>query len=444
MMRVGRRFGGNIDLPGEPKTDTTETGFRPRPEDRMKYMTRRLWVDTEARATILDIRNMDVLDPRVKKIHRRTSAALVKGGLKLQMSETNTAIVKIWDQFSRRLFLDKRQKLVSDARGYVMEGNLPTQWVLDQNRKIIVAAVRMPSETIVADVDVNGVFIDISKAYKQIDYQIGNPISYFALWQLTIGRLDPWNYDDHGSMGRPYLDATRTIWQKLRMTEEDLVIRRHERAPLQRAHSLDGASVTELEEYIARDEKERAEGKIHDYYSNKKLAVTSLQGDENLDHTGDIELLINAFFAGAPAPAGLFGYGGDLKRDILEDLRRDFFDELDELQDEISMVYQTGFELELLLNGINPEDHDVQIIFAERNTETPTQRTDRALKQSAIGASQKTVWETAGLDPATELARRQEQIDSNDPYPEDVNAGDVKITPGNAPKKDSATSISNP
>uniref|UniRef100_UPI003F585844 hypothetical protein n=1 Tax=Vibrio cholerae TaxID=666 RepID=UPI003F585844 len=44
----------------------------------------------------------------------------------------------------------------------------------------------------------------------------------FPLWQLTVSRLDPDNFDDMGCMGRPYLDAARTIWQKLIMTEEDL------------------------------------------------------------------------------------------------------------------------------------------------------------------------------------------------------------------------------
>ena len=138
------------------------------------------------------------------------------------------------------------------------------------------------------------------------------------------------------------------------------------------------------------------------YFSNKKGSVTAVQGDANLDQIADVNYLLDTFFSGSPAPKGLFGYSGDLNRDILEDLKRDFFDELDGLQDELSWVYEQGFRLQLLLNGINPDDYDFEVSFAERLTETPNAKADRALKIMSVGASKSTVWEAAGLDPEQE------------------------------------------
>ena len=52
-----------------------------------------------------------------------------------------------WTALVGRLQLDQVQKLTSDARGLVMEGNLPLQLVFDDARNVV-AGLRMPSDTI--------------------------------------------------------------------------------------------------------------------------------------------------------------------------------------------------------------------------------------------------------------------------------------------------------
>lgn len=80
----------------------------------------------------------------------------------------------------------------------------------------------------------------------------GQKIAVFPLWQLTVERLDPDSIDDQGALGRPYLDASRLPWRQLQMTEQDLVIRRRQRAPLRFSHILEGATQPELEAYRAK------------------------------------------------------------------------------------------------------------------------------------------------------------------------------------------------
>ncbi|MDD4927502.1 MAG: hypothetical protein PHF58_13490, partial [Methylotenera sp.] len=233
---------------------TSEKGYRPTPENQLKYAYRQLWVDPDLRQTILDVREMDKLDGRVKRIHGKMAGHITKGGLVMLQGSPSQVLAKEWESFQRRVQLNRIEKLKSDARGFVMEGNLPLQWVLDREFRVD-SGVRLPSETILPNVDMNGRFKDVTKAYAQMDIMTGTELASFPLWQLCIARLDPDNFDDMGSLGRPFMDANRTTWRKLTMTEEDLVIRRRMRAPLRMAHVMEGATDDAMQAYRQQVEK---------------------------------------------------------------------------------------------------------------------------------------------------------------------------------------------
>lgn len=429
-------------LPGEV-TASSERGLRPTPEQQIRYLYRQMSVDLDLRATIQGIRHMDRVDGRVKRLHNKVARDVIRGGLEIFQTTESQIIVREWQDFVRRLQLDRPEKLKSDARGFIMEGNLPLQWVLDASGTVI-ACVRMPAETIRPNVGQNGQFSDLRAAYSQYDLLTGRTVVDFPLWQLTMARFDPDNFDDLGCLGRPFLDASRTTWKKLDMTETDLVVRRRQRAPLRLSHVLEGATAEELDSY--RNGVELNKDLITtDFYQNKKGAVTALQGDTNLDQIGDVVHLLDSFFAGTPLPKGLMGYTDGLARDILEDLKRDYYDEVDVMQDSLAWIYTQGFRLHLLLKGINPDADSFRIRFAERRTETASQTTDRALKLQALGMPRSMVWEELGYNAADVEKRRTNDADNDDPYP---NAGapsartpTIKITPGNARKGESATDI---
>lgn len=425
---------------------TSESGRRATPEDSVRYLYRQMWCDPDQRQAILDLRAMDREDGRVKRIHSRVARDIVRGGLLFTQSADDETLGELWEAFARRLQLDRAEKLKSDARGLVMEGSLPLQWVVDGDWNIV-AAVRMPAETILPQVDRNGRFKDVSRAYVQFDPTEGKEIAAWPLWQLHLARFDPDNYDDMGSIGRPFLDATRTTWKKLRMTEEDLVIRRRTRAPLRMAHVLEGATTDDLDTYRQSVERDRSQITT-DYYLNRKGSVSAVQGDANLDQIRDVVHLLDSFFAGSPLPKGLMGYTDGMARDILEDLKRDYYEEVDLLQDTLAGAYAAGFMLQCLLKGINPVDSDYTVGFAERRTETPSQTADRGLKLAAMGLPKGMVWEELGYDPQYVEKRRAWEAKHVDPYPEPaaIKPGGgprVSVTPGNAPKGESATSITN-
>lgn len=424
-----------------------EKGDRIASDRALERMYRTMWLDTERRNTIRMMRDMDARDGRVKRIHSRVARDAIRGGLVLQVKERHSSemLKREWEGFKGRLQLDVGEKLKSDARGFAMEGNLPMQLVVDDAMRVV-AAIRMPSDTIMPVTDLGGRFSNPAAAYEQRDVMTGEVLARWAAWQMALCRLDPDNFDDFGSMGRPFLDSCAVTWQKLTMTEEDLVIRRRMRAPLRLAHVLEGADDPTMTAYRKQTEGEKGEIST-DFYLNRKGGVTAIQGDATLGDIGDVVHLLDTFFAGSPAPKALFGYTNGLARDILEDLKRDYYDEIDGFQDTLAQGYNLAFRIHLLFRGMDPGTDEFTLRFAQRRTETPNQLADLALKYIAMGLPEDMIYADMGLDPDFVRAKRAEQAARTDPYPPAPAAGGaaprVSVTPGNAPKGESATTISN-
>jgi len=433
----------------------SERGSRtPADEAMLRAMKNAMFVDYERRAMVGLMREMDRKDGRVKRMHRRISGEVVRGGLVMQLTDAAPTIKREWVAFEHRLQLNQAAKLRSDALGLVMEGNLPLQLVLGDSQDIA-AAVRMPSDTIVPIVSANGRFKDPARAFEQRDVLTGDVLASFGAWQMALGRLDPDNFDDMGSMGRPLLDACASTWRKLVMTEEDLVIRRRTRAPFRMAHVLEGADDDTLKAY--RESTESVNGEITtDYYLNRKGGVQPIQGDATLGDIGDVVHLLDTFFAGTSAPKALFGYPGGIARDVLEDLKRDYYAELDAMQDLLAGVYAVAFRIHLLFKGIDPEPDAFKLRCAERRTETNNQVADYALKLWALQFPEDVVYSEMGYDPDTIRQMKLKQANRDDPYPNPLKVGpdglplsgtsgtNVSVTPSNAPKGESATSVSQP
>ena len=420
-----------------------------------RQMRNMMFVDYDRRALVALVRDMDRKDGRVKLVHARVAGDVIRGGLVMQ---TNSDVLAgEWERFEARLQLNNSEKLKSDQRGLVMEGNLALQLVLQalDGAASVVAAVRMPSDTIQPMVDLGGRFTDPANAFEQRDVMTGKVLARFAAWQMALGRLEPDNWDDLGSMGRPMLDGCAATWRKLVMTEEDLVIRRRVRAPLRLAHVLEGADDDTLENYRKTTEGEKGEITT-DFYLNRKGGVQAIQGDATLGDIGDVAHLLSTFFAGTPAPKALFGYTDGLARDILEDMKRQYYEHIDGLQDAGGATYAFAFRIHLLLQGIDPGPDEFYLRFATRRTETANQVADLALKYMALGLPDEHIYREMGLDPQKIREMKIAQATSNDPYPNPLKVGPdgvpvlqgggqkVSVTPGNARKGESGTAVGQP
>lgn len=397
--------------------------------------------DYGIRDSIPLIRNMHDTDGLVSELHNRTARLCAKGGILLKINGAHRDdLSQQFKEFIHNNGLDNREKLESDARGLLMEGSLALETLVKNGR--VVGLLRLPVDTFTPITGKNGRIKDDKKAYCQRNETEGELI-YWPKWAIRWVRANPINFDDQSSLGIPYFHPSRKQWKKLTSTENDMFIRRKNRSPLRWLHHLPGFDKTELKHYRMEDEQRRLDPE-RDFYMNQG-EVKAIQGDANLGEIDDVFYSLERVFAGLSAPLSLFGFSDRISRDILEDLKRDYFDYIDTLQDTISRAYHEAFLLDCLLSGINVKPTDFIVMYKERKTMTDNQLCDLALKKQALGVSQQTIFETINLDYQVELERKKAESQNGDPYANDfdpTNSNQVSITPGNAKKGESATTIS--
>jgi len=94
------KWGGGVSAPLLPNENavknapTSERGYRPTPENQLAYAYRQMWVDPVLRQSILDIRDMDKLDGRVKRIHSKMAGHIVKGGLVMPQGSPSEVVAR--------------------------------------------------------------------------------------------------------------------------------------------------------------------------------------------------------------------------------------------------------------------------------------------------------------------------------------------------------------
>jgi len=426
------RTGIQYWFPGEIDKKQPVVGFAPTPTRSMRYNMRLQQVDTDLKSAITDIQEMAKKDGRIAQILKKTAESCVKGGLRLKTSGDNQKLIELWDRFVRSTRLDNRQKLMSDASALVMQGNLALQIVIDKNTNEITRLVQMPIVTIVPNVDATGQFPKPEKAYSQIGMG-GSVVADFPLWQLSMTRLFPENFDDFGSFGMPLLHSVRDHWRKLRQSEEKLLLTRDE-GIAKTFFVLENSDQEGLEKFQRHVEAQSDMG-ISTFFSNKKGGMTVSNQGANLGEIADITYCLDSVLSGAGVSKELLGYTNGASLSTIQAMSDIFYEGLDSIQDILATAYRDAFVFNLLLQGILPEDYTFTVEFVERTTETRSQRVDTALKMQAAGASRATVFFEMGLDPALE----EERLAADAPGTTTTN---LNIVPGNAPKGESALTVS--
>ncbi|NRD80293.1 minor capsid protein [Bacillus sp. BRMEA1] len=340
-----------------------------------------------------DIDQMMKADTRLKRANHVFARTTVRRGLSVKVSSVVSEKLEqiaqeILDDFLKRVQLNS--KLLPWTRSLLKDGELYLNPIIDLSKMRIQDVKNLPAITMQRNEDITGRFTDIKDAFRQIDPISREILTHFPLYSINHIRHD---HEAGQLYGNSKYMTCLSFWKKLTMTEEDLVVRRRTRAVPRRLHSVgtkdnpgEWSDVKTYKEENKLDNPKVAAATT-DFFGNGLTDIKDLNGDAHLDHIKDVEHLQEIYMIGTGVPLHLLGFGKNVNRDIVEDQKKQFEEDTQELRDLLEYGDDSPFsglralfELELNLNGIDPSLVDLNFLWSENGEDTVDKKVDRMIK----------------------------------------------------------------
>ncbi|MCF8566903.1 portal protein [Alicyclobacillus tolerans] len=339
-------------------------------------------LEWERRTLLRDLDLMVKRDARVDRANYVFGNAATRGGITVSVDSGRTKAI----QKRAQDVLDKLMKetkinahLPAWSRTILRDGdiflNVIAEMDPDGYTARIVRIKNLPAISMERLDDMTDSFPEIRRAFLQIDPITRQEIQAFPLWSVNHIR---WKYEPGERYGRSQYYSGRAAWKKLQMTEEDLVVRRRTRAVQRRVHVVGDkdhpGTETEVNKYKALnrlDDPNNAKVTT-DYFINGLGDVRNLEGDAHLDHIKDVEYLLENVMIGTGVPLHILGFGRNVNRDIVNDQRKTYKEDVEGLQDLLEngdpgpfSGLRSIFNMALALQRINPEDVSINIRWTQ-------------------------------------------------------------------------------
>lgn len=350
-------------------------------------------INWEKVATLREIDLMIKSDTRFKRANKTFATTAIRRGLTIKVSSVineNLAVKAqlILDELVRSTQLNS--KLLPWARSLIKDGELYLNPIISLDERKITSIKNLPALTMQRNEDITGRFPDLNDAFRQIDPVSRQVLISFPLYSVNHIRHD---HEPGQLYGNSQYLSCRSSWKKLIMMEEDLVVRRRTRSVPRRLHNVgttdkpgDYKGVTEYKTYNKLDSV-KGNSIVTDYYGNGLTSITDLNGDAHLDHIKDVEYHLENMMIGTGVPLHLLGFGKNVNRDIVEDQKKQFEEDVQEVRDLIEYGDESAFsglrpifEMALELQGIDPLLVSINLMWAESDTDDVDKKVDRIIK----------------------------------------------------------------
>jgi hypothetical protein len=387
--------------------------------NKMNRLYEFMQVEEDRRKSYEECWIMYVQDARIAAALDTTAGSATNGGFTMQFNraKTSESIIKdssdIIDDIIRRTNL---MKIITNiAKELLILGDVFMEVIIDEESKEIVGLKKLPAKSIER---VEDEFGTLEKFQQRNDLQ--EIITTFETWQILHMR---WNHFSGQKYGTSMLRPVRGAYKKLKMVEEDLVIRRRTRAGVKLHHY--GSEPTsplepeEVDEYRTANTTSPLNVRT-DWYSNGKWKIDVLKSDDGVSQIDDVKHLEDILLIGLRTPKGLLGIGEDPNRATLERQEVAYIRLLNEVSGEIGLQLTQLFNLGLQLKGINSDVVEYKTIWQERTIEDVNKRTERLVLLGNTGyISRQTATEEIGYnyeDEQLKIEAEQKKI-AKDGYP---------------------------
>ncbi|WP_088187550.1 minor capsid protein [Desulfosporosinus sp. FKA] len=357
-------------------------------------------LEWERRTLLRDLELLVKRDSRLDRANYVMANAATRGGITVTVGGSRTTkIQKKAQEIIDKLMKDTKLNahLPAWARTVLRDGDIFLNVIPAMNPDGMSAHItrikNLPAISMERLDDMTDSFPDLKRAFLQIDPITRQEIQAFPLWSVNHIR---WKYEPGERYGRSQYYSGRPMWKKLQMTEEDMVVRRRTRAVQRRVHVVgdkdNPGTDTELKKYIKDNRLDDPKNSriTADYFINGLGDVRNLEGDAHLDHIKDVEYLLENAMIGTGVPLHILGFGRNVNRDVVEDQKRTYKEDVKGIQDLLEngdpgtfSGIRAIFNMALALGGINPEEVSINIGWAQLDELTFGEATDTVLKLRA-------------------------------------------------------------
>lgn len=296
-------------------------------------------------------------------------------------------------------------KIPNTAKELLILGDVFFEVIVDFKENEIADLKKLPARTIERQEDVYG---NLTGFIQRDD--LGQEIAKFEPWQILHMR---WNNFTGQMYGTSMLRGIRLLYKKLKMVEEDLVVRRRTRAGLKLHHygadPLEPLEEDEVEDYIKMNNSTPMNVRT-DFYSNGKWKIDVLKSDDGVSEINDIKHLEGALFVGLRTPKGLLGIGEDTNKATLERQEIAYIRLLNEICEVLGEQVTHVFDIGLQLKGIDPSNVEYDLIWKEKTIEDTNRKVERLILQSNGGfVSKETSTNEMGYNFEDEMDRIEKE-----------------------------------
>lgn len=357
-------------------------------------------LEWERRTLLRDLELLVKRDSRLDRANYVMANAATRGGITVTVGGSrNSKIQKAAQGILDKLLKDTKLNahLPAWARTALRDGDIFLNIIPEINPDGTTAHItrikNLPAISMERLDDMTDSFPDLKRAFLQIDPITRQEIQGFPLWSVNHIR---WKYEPGERYGRSQYYSGRPMWKKLQMTEEDMVVRRRTRAVQRRVHIVGNkdnpGNDIELKKYIKDNRLDDPKNSriTADYFINGLGDVRNLEGDAHLDHIKDVEYLLENAMIGTGVPLHILGFGRNVNRDVVEDQKRTYKEDVKGIQDLLEhgdpgtfSGIRAIFNMALALGGLNPEDVNINIGWAQLDEMTFGEATDTVLKLRA-------------------------------------------------------------
>lgn len=379
-------------LPFENKNNSTQRG-KVYP-NHISRLYEQMQVEMDRRKIYEECWAMYSEDARISAAIDTTAGSATNGSFTINFNSAKTENKKLLDDSSEILYnLKRKSKLDSKIQGIAKEllilGDVFLEVIIDPDLNEIVNLKKLPARTIDRIEDEYGNLLGFEQKNE-----LNEIIAKFEPWQILHMR---WNHFSGQKYGTSMLKGIRAVYKKLKMTEEDLVIRRRTRAGLKLHHYGSNPEEPledwEVDEYMEQNQSNPMNVRT-DWYSNGKWKIDVLRSDDGVSEIKDIKHFEDSLFIGLRTPKGILGIGEDPNRATLERQEVAYIRLLNEVTNIISEQLRQVFDLSLIIKGINPDNVEYTLVWEEKTVEDINKTADRLIllantgmisRQTAVG-----------------------------------------------------------